>query len=123
MDRRGFLTGLLSTFAAPAIVRANALMPLRGVVMREPGVWYVCTMAGMSAVDPIWATDGFVPFGKSPANPFPTMWQAMKAAGPGDTIYVANSHVETVEINEFSRKGGHLYIRDSIIDAVRPLSL
>lgn len=34
MDRRSFLTGLgISLIAAPAIVRAGSLMPVRGIVM------------------------------------------------------------------------------------------
>jgi hypothetical protein len=31
--RRGFITGLISFVAAPAIVRAGSLMPIRGIVM------------------------------------------------------------------------------------------
>lgn len=31
--RRSFLTGLAAAFAAPAIVRATSLMPVRGIVM------------------------------------------------------------------------------------------
>lgn len=29
LDRRGFLTGLFSAFAAPAIVRASSIMPVK----------------------------------------------------------------------------------------------
>lgn len=32
-SRRSFLTGLASVLAAPAIVRASSLMPVRGIVM------------------------------------------------------------------------------------------
>lgn len=33
VNRRSFLTGLGSLIAAPAIVRASSLMPVRGIVM------------------------------------------------------------------------------------------
>lgn len=33
MNRRGFLTGLVSALAAPAVVRSGILMPLRGIVV------------------------------------------------------------------------------------------
>jgi hypothetical protein len=33
IGRRSFLTGLVSAFAAPAIVRASSLMPVRGLVI------------------------------------------------------------------------------------------
>lgn len=40
MNRRSFLAGLGSLIAAPAIVRASSLMPVRGIVMPvSPGVW------------------------------------------------------------------------------------
>lgn len=32
-SRRSFLTGLAATFAAPAIVSASSLMPVKGIVM------------------------------------------------------------------------------------------
>jgi hypothetical protein len=35
MDRRGFLTGLASAFAAPAIVRAASIMPVRALILDE----------------------------------------------------------------------------------------
>lgn len=43
-SRRTFLTGLAATLAAPTIVRAASLMPVRGIVMNvapmaEPKVW------------------------------------------------------------------------------------
>jgi hypothetical protein len=36
--RRGFITGLVALVAAPAIVRAGSLMPVK--VMIEPGIRY-----------------------------------------------------------------------------------
>lgn len=36
MNRRGFLTGLVSTLAAPAIVRAELLMPVKVVAPFDP---------------------------------------------------------------------------------------
>ena len=37
MDRRSFITGLGALIAAPAIVKASSLMPVRGIIMpREP---------------------------------------------------------------------------------------
>lgn len=33
MNRRGFITGLVSFVAAPAIVRAGSLMPIRAVLL------------------------------------------------------------------------------------------
>jgi hypothetical protein len=38
LNRRGFLTGLASALAAPAVVRSGILMPLRGVVMPAPSL-------------------------------------------------------------------------------------
>lgn len=40
MNRRGFLTGLVSALAAPAIVRAELLMPVRSIVRPEPFFLY-----------------------------------------------------------------------------------
>ena len=37
-SRRGFLAGLSALIAAPAIVRAASLMPVRGIVMAIGGV-------------------------------------------------------------------------------------
>lgn len=37
-SRRGFLTGLASVLAAPAVVRAASLMPVRAL---QPAVWYL----------------------------------------------------------------------------------
>jgi hypothetical protein len=39
MTRRGLLTGLGAALAAPAIVRADILMPLRGIVMAPAIDW------------------------------------------------------------------------------------
>ena len=36
LERRSFLTGLAAMFAAPAIVRAASLMPVRGVPLANP---------------------------------------------------------------------------------------
>lgn len=36
IERRSFITGLVSLVAAPAIVRAGSLMPVRVVVEAEP---------------------------------------------------------------------------------------
>lgn len=36
MNRRGFITGLVSLVAAPAIVRASSLMPVRRVLILPP---------------------------------------------------------------------------------------
>lgn len=33
MNRRGFITGLTSLIAAPAIVKASSLMPVRGIIV------------------------------------------------------------------------------------------
>jgi len=42
MNRRGFLTGLAAALAAPAIVRFENLMPVRGIIVPipRPGVRY-----------------------------------------------------------------------------------
>lgn len=34
MNRRGFITGLISLVAAPAIVRAGSLMPIKAEIIR-----------------------------------------------------------------------------------------
>lgn len=36
MNRRSFISGVVSLIAAPAIVRASSLMPVRGVAMPQP---------------------------------------------------------------------------------------
>jgi len=36
LDRRGFLAGVFSAFAAPAIVRAGSLMPIKAMVLEFP---------------------------------------------------------------------------------------
>jgi hypothetical protein len=36
LQRRGFLTGLVSALAAPAIVRASSLMPVRTMIWAPP---------------------------------------------------------------------------------------
>lgn len=42
MNRRSFLTGLAAAIAAPAIVNAASLMPVRGIVMPVGNVtWFV----------------------------------------------------------------------------------
>lgn len=38
-SRRGFILGLTSLLAAPAIVRAELLMPVRSIIMPEP-TWH-----------------------------------------------------------------------------------
>lgn len=40
LSRRGLLTGLGAIIAAPAIVRAASLMPVRGIVMDVPRADY-----------------------------------------------------------------------------------
>jgi hypothetical protein len=35
MNRRGFITGLISLVAAPAIVRAGSLMPVKSFVLED----------------------------------------------------------------------------------------
>lgn len=37
MNRRGLITGLVSLVAAPAIVRATSLMPVRGIILPLDG--------------------------------------------------------------------------------------
>lgn len=39
IERRAFLTGLGAMFAAPAIVRASSLMPIRGAVLSPIGTY------------------------------------------------------------------------------------
>lgn len=39
MDRRGFLSGILALGAAPAIVRAASLMPVRGYKLSDAGLY------------------------------------------------------------------------------------
>ena len=38
LERRGFLTGLVSALTAPAIVRASSLMPVKAVLWTPPVV-------------------------------------------------------------------------------------
>lgn len=47
MNRRGFLTGLVSTLAAPAIVRAELLMPIKAIVPFDPMEAYYKLMNAM----------------------------------------------------------------------------
>jgi hypothetical protein len=39
IQRRTFLKGLGSLLAAPAVVKAASLMPVRGIVQAVPGQW------------------------------------------------------------------------------------
>lgn len=48
-SRRGFLLGLGATLAAPAIVRAEVLMPVRKLLM--PSVW---TVTSLGTNSPLW---------------------------------------------------------------------
>ena len=60
MDRRGFLFGAgASLIAAPAIVRAASLMPVRGIIMPSEGL--VMTSHGLAEGDYIFT--GNLPFG------------------------------------------------------------
>lgn len=47
IGRRGFIAGLASLIAAPAIVQASSLMPVRGIVM--PVSFGEPLMAGLTA--------------------------------------------------------------------------
>lgn len=42
MNRREILRGALAAVAAPAVVRAELIMPVRGFV--EPGPWELCVL-------------------------------------------------------------------------------
>jgi hypothetical protein len=47
--RRAFLTGLVSLMAAPAVVKAASLMPIRGIIM--PPHWMTVTLQGIQTVE------------------------------------------------------------------------
>jgi hypothetical protein len=49
INRRGLITGLVSFVAAPAIVRAGSLMPVRSIVMPAPNPYHA--MPGDMAVN------------------------------------------------------------------------
>lgn len=87
--RRGFLTGVAALLAAPAVVRAGVLMPVRSIIIPPPQVpswcppgWLPCDGRSISASDfPQLASvlreiGGFVPDLRSnpesdyPAGPF-----------------------------------------------------
>ena len=74
LNRRGLITGLISFVAAPAIVRAASLMPIK--VFDK--TWYVCD----------WGDDCW----PGTANqPFYSFWKAMSATAPGDTVYIGGA--------------------------------
>lgn len=52
MNRRELITGLISLVAAPAIVRAGSLMPVK--MMLPEGMSYFDVLYGKIIVDPIW---------------------------------------------------------------------
>ena len=75
LNRRSIITGLISLVAAPAIVRATSIMPVRAVLERE--LW-ICTMAGITC------NDGDVRFDYV----FPTVptWESSKHYELGDIV-------------------------------------
>lgn len=54
LSRRGILTGLASLIAAPAIVRAESLMPVRGIIMPPRPMLTSRGIVSMKTVRPGW---------------------------------------------------------------------
>lgn len=49
-NRRSLILGVGALFAAPAVVRASSLMPVRTpIIMREAVHYYICTAVGITA--------------------------------------------------------------------------
>jgi hypothetical protein len=52
LPRRRFLTGLASLIAAPAVVRAEALMPIKVWTPPRDSLWGIPSFAVLSSEDP-----------------------------------------------------------------------
>lgn len=103
MLRRSFLIGIGSLFAAPAIVRAQSIMPVNAI--RYDRIW-VCAVAGVSSEkNPTWFhTLGDMVmeepgFGSAHWAEFTTvsLRDATCHAKPGATIMLADGHAEPVQ--------------------------
>jgi hypothetical protein len=66
MDRRGFLTGLVSALAAPAIIRPGLLMPIKPLLIRpnflhitpfpiSNEIWELDILYGTKIINPTFA--------------------------------------------------------------------
>jgi hypothetical protein len=82
IHRRSLITGLISFVAAPAIVRATSLMPVKRIIPINVNYWI--------------SPDGRDDWPRDPAHPFKTIKRAMDLAyGPSDyhwrdiTVHVA----------------------------------
>jgi hypothetical protein len=75
LSRRGFLGTVASLLAAPAIVRAASLMPVRNYT-HLPREWWIDD----TRIDAGFADGSF-------ALPFSSLAAAMKIGRPGDTFY------------------------------------
>lgn len=77
VSRRGLIAGFASLLAAPAIVRASSLMPVKLWAPREWRCWYVAPAPTLDIVG-----DG------SAERPFFSVSHAVNKAQAGDTIYL-----------------------------------
>lgn len=99
--RRGFLTGVAALLAAPVVVRAGVLMPVRSIIIPPPPVppwcppgWLPCDGRSISAIDfPQLASvlrevGGFVPDMRSQFErdlpPYPPIFPHVDGVRPHD---------------------------------------
>jgi hypothetical protein len=75
IKRRSFLTGLASALAAPAIVRASSLMPVRGIIVP----WRVPLVGGTTLYVEMIGNDSND--GLSPLSAFRTLQRAYECVG------------------------------------------
>ena len=98
LSRRHFLAGLI---AAPAIVAASNIMPVRRVLW-TPNTWYVRGAAyalGQIVGDTNGALNICIANGRSWETAFASLTEAFKGSEPGDAIYAAEClFEETVEL-------------------------
>lgn len=71
LPRRGFLLGALSLVAAPAIVRAGSLMPVRGVPLAAADVYFQQATADWGIITDLSCSFGLEPGMRVTGSLFP----------------------------------------------------
>ena len=109
MNRRSFMTSILAMAAAPAIVRAESLMPGRGILIPMWSDGPLDWGTGEIKLRPIWVWSGAQVGGDgtTPMKAFRSISEAMKES-QSININVVNSHIEPGPLD-------HLVIVDKTI--------
>ena len=104
IPRRKFLLGLIGLIAAPAVVRAASLMPVKALPLPTPNTAYeVFNRAIIVSSDPLRLAD------------FPSIVEAINRSAPGSTIHVLPGHIETVAEGGLNFGARDVRMRDTII--------